>query len=55
MSTPKEFGDALTRGFADLDAVAPPNSKALVMGLVDGRILWNEMSQRYVYYFLNTF
>ena len=42
MTTPEDYENYLLKGLAALNSKAPANSKVLVMGLVDGRILWNE-------------
>ncbi|KAG2382113.1 hypothetical protein C9374_005905 [Naegleria lovaniensis] len=46
MTTPQQFEERLMKGLTLLDARSPPNSKLLLIGLVDGRILWNEMHNR---------
>ncbi|KAF0975358.1 hypothetical protein FDP41_005352 [Naegleria fowleri] len=46
MTTPQQFEERLMNGLTLLDARSPPNSKLLLIGLVDGRLLWNEMHKR---------
>lgn len=46
MTKTEEFRDQLLQGLAALDAKIPAGSHVLLMGLVDGRILWNVMSER---------
>jgi acyloxyacyl hydrolase len=46
MTTTEEYQKQLIEGLEELDKISPSNSKILVTGLVDGRILWREMSHR---------
>jgi hypothetical protein len=46
MNTPVKYINELEEGLKELDKISPPNSKVLVHGLVDGRILWREMGHR---------
>jgi acyloxyacyl hydrolase len=46
MTTPEEFRPKMLEGLAALDQKAPANSKVFMVGLVDGRILWNTMYDR---------
>lgn len=46
MTKKEDFEKQLLDGMIKLDEISPPGSKAIVVGLVDGRILWNEMSER---------
>eukprot|EP00762_Andalucia_godoyi_P002204 ANDGO_07579.mRNA.1 acyloxyacyl hydrolase-like protein len=45
MTPVEEFRQQYIDGLRKLDSVAPPGSKLLSMGLVDGRILYDTMSQ----------
>ena len=46
MTTPETYRQQLLQGLQELDAIAPPNSKVVLMGLVDGRILWDSLYNR---------
>jgi acyloxyacyl hydrolase len=43
MTTPAEFRAQMLEGLAALDKKIPAGSKVMLIGLVDGRILWNTM------------
>ena len=40
---PAQFEAAVIASLAYLDTVLPPKSLVLLIGLVDGRVLWNTM------------
>jgi len=46
MLTISEHKENLLKSLNDLNKISPPNSKLLIMGLVDGRVLWNLNSER---------
>ncbi|EFC43244.1 acyloxyacyl hydrolase-like protein [Naegleria gruberi] len=46
MTTTDQYYERLISGLNVLDKRSPPNSKLLLMGLVDGRILFNQMHNR---------
>lgn len=46
MTTPEQYTTRLVNGLIALDKISPANSKLLLIGLVDGRILWNQMHNR---------
>ena len=46
ITTDADYLMQLKRGLDELEAISPPGSKLLIMGLVDGRILWKEMADR---------
>ncbi len=43
MTTPEKYRSGILEGLADLDKKVAPGSKIVLLGLVDGRILWNTM------------
>lgn len=46
MTKPEELRQQILDGLAALDKKVPPGSHVMLLGLVDGRILWNVMSTR---------
>jgi acyloxyacyl hydrolase len=46
MTTSEDFRKQMLEGLAALDARIPAGSHVLMIGLVDGRILWNTMNNR---------
>ncbi len=46
MTKPEDYIRQLEQGLVELDKISPSNSKILVTGMADGRILWKEMSGR---------
>lgn len=46
ITTNEDFKKQITDGLFKLDSQAPAGSKLLAMGLVDGRILWDEMHNK---------
>lgn len=46
MTTPEEFRQQMLEGLDALDKKIPAGSKVMLVGLVDGRILWNVLNDR---------
>lgn len=46
MTTPEEYRQQILEGLDLLDQKIPANSKVVMLGLVDGRILWNVLHDR---------